>query len=349
MTKRIKLKPPKGRRIVLTPSKMRAVDPEKVREALGGEWGPAIPRGGSPFTIAALRRRLLASLRSDGGRPKLEGTTRRQKIPLSDADWEALGRAAELLASAGVSATRGQVAAQLLRNALAMLQPGPTRYEQPQELAEVLWVREEVEPYGSGGADRERTPAEGGTKLPPQDLDSAELVAALQVVSEETDRGCALALGAWLDEALTELLHAHLVGAKEVLLHGIHAPLGTCSSRIHAAYATGLIDEDEWRCLNVLRQVVDGAAHFDQVAGFGFSFNLPAARDRIFALPVLSEQLQDSAKQQDKQARVLFCFAAAVLIGRLRTRTAAPSPFTPRPRTDWVTDWSSLFEPHSEG
>ena len=59
-------------------------------------------------------------LRSTGGRPGL-GELRRQKIPLSDADWEILITLAEAIADEEIHPTPGQLASQILHRQLTEL------------------------------------------------------------------------------------------------------------------------------------------------------------------------------------------------------------------------------------
>jgi hypothetical protein len=80
---------------------------------------PALP---SPLT--SLREHLAAALKSTGGRPALEGTARRQKIPMSDSDWAMLEELALGFRADGVHVTAGQVGAQLLHEAIARLAGG---------------------------------------------------------------------------------------------------------------------------------------------------------------------------------------------------------------------------------
>ena len=98
-----------------TSATLARVDPDKVREALGAEntaEQPAGPLG--PVTLFALREELLKRLQSSGGRPALEGVTRRAKVPLNDQDWLLLEELAAAVASPGFAPSAGQVASILL-------------------------------------------------------------------------------------------------------------------------------------------------------------------------------------------------------------------------------------------
>jgi KaiC/GvpD/RAD55 family RecA-like ATPase len=128
MSKRLKLKPARTRALGLAPPKVRAVDSERALGALGAERFVTAAKGGSPLALATLRRGLLAALRSSGGRPTLEGASRRQKIPMSDADWQALEGIAARLKAEGSNVSAGQVASQLLSGAIAGCELAPSTY-----------------------------------------------------------------------------------------------------------------------------------------------------------------------------------------------------------------------------
>lgn len=96
------------------------VDATLVAERLGAQQSltPEVEhRGGMP-ALLALRQELARRLISTGGRPGLAGTERRQKIPLADADWEALEELARGISDEQLNPTPGQVASVLLHNAL---------------------------------------------------------------------------------------------------------------------------------------------------------------------------------------------------------------------------------------
>ena len=73
------------------------VSAAEVAEALGAERVGEAGRGGGPLALFALRQELASRLRSTGGRRRLAGTTRRQKIPLGEMDWLVLEYTAKTL------------------------------------------------------------------------------------------------------------------------------------------------------------------------------------------------------------------------------------------------------------
>jgi hypothetical protein len=97
---------------------LERVDGSVVAAGLGAERTEAsVSTRQGTVALFALRQALAERLHSTGGRPSL-GVSRRQKIPLDDADWELLCRIAELLSDGAVSPTPGQVASELLRQRL---------------------------------------------------------------------------------------------------------------------------------------------------------------------------------------------------------------------------------------
>ncbi len=95
------------------------IDASQVAAALGGE--PITARiDGNPasVTLYALRAELFRRRQSGGGRPRIEGTNQRVKIPLSDQDWTELEKLAGELTSAGFSPSPGQIASVLLHAAI---------------------------------------------------------------------------------------------------------------------------------------------------------------------------------------------------------------------------------------
>ena len=123
MATRIKTTSRKRPRIKVIGPRGKRVSPDQVAQALGAEKVPGVVVAQSPDTLAAVRQELLRRLSSSGGRPSLEGTSRRPKIPLDDEDWKRLRQIAEALRDDEVRPTAGQVASVLLHRALSTLAP----------------------------------------------------------------------------------------------------------------------------------------------------------------------------------------------------------------------------------
>ena len=108
----------------------RCIDPARVAEALGAE-DTAITLGleGGPIFTFQIRAELLDRLRSHGGRPALEGTTRRVKIPVTDSQWHELEKLAASFTDLGFVPSAGQVASVLLGLSLPLARKEPQRVE----------------------------------------------------------------------------------------------------------------------------------------------------------------------------------------------------------------------------
>lgn len=102
------------------------------------------------------------------------------------------------------------------------------------------------------------------------DISSHQIIPPLQDVKEfrksldrETDRGCAVMSAAYLDVALENLLKASFVQADRVIKETFNGtgPLATFSSRINLSFLLGLIDEQIFRDLNIIRKIRNDFAH----------------------------------------------------------------------------------------
>ena len=104
------------------------LDPADLARALGAEpAGSTVETALSPPALFAVREELFNRLQSSGGRPALEGTDRRAKIPLSDEEWRQLEELASSLGSAGFTPSAGQVASVLLSGGAAAGESGGKR------------------------------------------------------------------------------------------------------------------------------------------------------------------------------------------------------------------------------
>lgn len=84
-----------------------------------------------------------------------------------------------------------------------------------------------------------------------------------RILRQLDERGLVLALAAFAEEALGDLIEAFLIpgdSAKQ-LLEGFNAPLGTFSARIKMAYSLGLITKRQHADLDQLRRIRNEFAH----------------------------------------------------------------------------------------
>jgi hypothetical protein len=126
MAKQIRPTEPTVRRLRPGEPAVPRLDPDRVAAALGAEPCPERLTGPSgPITLYALRSELLRRRHSSGGRPGLEGTSLRAKIPLPEQDWARLEELAASLSTEGFAPSAGQVASVVLSLALRSLADEP--------------------------------------------------------------------------------------------------------------------------------------------------------------------------------------------------------------------------------
>ena len=96
------------------------VELDDVEEGLGAtrEAKAVGTPGGSPFSLWALRSRLLTDVISTGGRPGRKEAVARKKIPMTEAEWALLDEITAVLNRRGGNATPGQVAGILLHQSM---------------------------------------------------------------------------------------------------------------------------------------------------------------------------------------------------------------------------------------
>lgn len=85
----------------------------------------------------------------------------------------------------------------------------------------------------------------------------------IKLLHELDERGLILSLAAFAEDSLGELISAFMrpVGSTTRLVEGFNAPLGTFSSRIHAAYALGLVTKEQFSNLEHLRKIRNEFSH----------------------------------------------------------------------------------------
>lgn len=166
----------------------------------------------------------------------------------------------------------------------------------------------------------------------PNPLDQPHLQrfkALLVEMNNESPRGKVLITAALLDEHLAECIQTRILDKPEVekLTVGFNAPLGTFSARIIGAYALGIISDDEFHDLEIIRKIRNEFAH--QIT-IGFDNQSVAMRCQNFRLAAADygEVIVDPESQ--------FSSAAIALIMRLTNRafhvsqkriTAEPWPY----------------------
>ena len=137
--------------------------------------------------------------------------------------------------------------------------------------------------------------------------------------NKESDRGAALVAASMLDERLQEILSHFLVKAptSKELLVGFNAPLGTFSARAAAALSLGLIQENEFKEITLIRRIRNEFGH----GWKSLSFESGRVADLCRQLPWLGPaELETGAT-----VRARFNFAVAILLTDLLWRVRVVS------------------------
>lgn len=111
-----------------------------------------------------------------------------------------------------------------------------------------------------------------------------EAVGRLQAeLRAESPRGIVLVSAAMLEEALRELMLAHLVpnsSTSDPLFDGPMSPFGSFSAKIDAAHRLGLLSHQFCRDLHIIRRIRNEVAHEPK----GFRFEEAGTSARVVAL-----------------------------------------------------------------
>lgn len=88
----------------------------------------------------------------------------------------------------------------------------------------------------------------------------------LEILQSESQRGGVLLGAAMLDDCLLKLLKGFMVDSaahevERLLEGGLSAPLGSFSARTLIAYCLGLISEDEFKDIEIIRDIRNKFAH----------------------------------------------------------------------------------------
>ncbi len=141
-----------------------------------------------------------------------------------------------------------------------------------------------------------------------------QLAHFLSEFNKESDRGAALVAASMLDERLHEVLSNFFVHspASHDLLSGYNAPLGSFSSRASAAMALGLIQENEFKEITLIRKIRNEFGHGWQT----ISFESGRVADFCRQLPWLGP----AEYEEGASLRARFNTAVAILLTDLLWR-----------------------------
>lgn len=145
--------------------------------------------------------------------------------------------------------------------------------------------------------------------------DVEDLGQFLEELNRETDHGLPLVGAALIDSRLEETLRSFFCEGRmsSKLLDQANAPLATFSARAQTCYALGLIDEDEYAEIELIRRVRNEFAH----AKHGTSFQ----SERVKGLcSSLRSDLPEGAGHPTNDPRFRFINAVVSIVLRLYYR-----------------------------
>lgn len=133
-------------------------------------------------------------------------------------------------------------------------------------------------------------------------------------LKKESDRGCALVAAAYLENEINELLDRFFVkqGARaRAALFDFNGPVGTFSSKIKMSAALGLIPEEIYSSLDIIRKMRNEFAHLHEPLDFESSNIKQRVQNLLPSLDTPQESTRDIfiMKIQSIAATIHLCIA----------------------------------------
>ena len=149
----------------------------------------------------------------------------------------------------------------------------------------------------------------------PLEPEMRDLSEFLTEFNKESDRGATLNAAAVLDDWLEKIIESFLCDNKSAkdLVSGFNAPLGTFSSKASAAHAFGLIEDNEFREISLIRKIRNEFGH----SWKGVSFE----SDKVAHLTSQLPWCGPAELENESNARQRFNFAIAILLTDLMWRS----------------------------
>jgi DNA-binding MltR family transcriptional regulator len=149
----------------------------------------------------------------------------------------------------------------------------------------------------------------------------------LSLVGAQDDRGMVLSLSTFIEDTLGRLLMAYFRDCKATkeLVEGFSAPLGTFGSRTKAAYAFGLVTEEQYRDMEILRKVRNQFAH--NWEGVSLSRNdIHALIGQLSGYTVNQKEIKGGNREKMLGTLSTCCMELQIFLGRLINKKAEKAP-----------------------
>ena len=152
---------------------------------------------------------------------------------------------------------------------------------------------------------------------------NADVVRLVDDLEKETDRGVALLGAAFLDDVLDVMIRGALVNDEEAInkLCGTGRPLESFGARTHMAYCVGLLGQDIYHDLNLIREIRNDFAHRQPT-----HFGLQEIKDKCGQLECISCMMPDKATHgRERFIASVVLIANHLMIVTSKQRRAVPA------------------------
>ncbi len=155
----------------------------------------------------------------------------------------------------------------------------------------------------------------------------ANLNRFLGLIGEQDDRAMVLSLATFIEDTLGRLLLTYFRNCKATkdLVEGFNAPLGTLGSRIKAVYAFGLVTEQQYKDMDILRKVRNKFAH--SWDGVSLARNdIQAALGELSGYTFDQNTIEGTAREKLLRTLSSCCIELQIFVGRIEAGKAVKAP-----------------------
>lgn len=149
----------------------------------------------------------------------------------------------------------------------------------------------------------------------------------MRLVGMQDERAMVLALATFIEDTLGRLFLAYFRSCKATreLVEGFNAPLGTLGSRIKAAYAFGLVTEQQFKDMELLRKIRNQFAH--NWEGVSLERNdIAAMVGQLSGYTLTGEITQSNGKDRLLKSLTTCCVELYLFQGRIEAGKAVKAP-----------------------
>lgn len=159
------------------------------------------------------------------------------------------------------------------------------------------------------------------------DKSLADLNRFLSLIGPQDDRAAVLSLAAFIEDTLGRLLLAYFRQCKATmdLVEGFSAPLGTLGARVKAGYSFGLLTEDQYKDIEILRKIRNEFAHNWE----GVSFERQDIKARLGELSGYTldgKPIEGGPREKLIGTLSVCCIELQVFLGRLESHKVEKAP-----------------------